>query len=230
MGFDVKAWNEAKRFGLAPKYAFAGITGAYECFSDAILSHPPFMDLKVREAVLGILENFGPFEKAWRTQVDQAVGERCEQYQEQTDDSEGAWQKYDELTQELLNDQAYRTEWVRTQVLANIEFIKADVRETAKRPDFPFRVKHPVEGVWSRSRDCVWPLVKLAGFCPKCHEVLAREDVWQKSGQWMMNCPACRMSGSIDEIERRSGAWPFHVLPFTDFPLRELVQTAARAA
>lgn len=228
MSFDVKAWTEAKRFGLAPKYLFDGIAGAHESFGDAILSHQPFLDLKVREAVVRILEHFEPFEKAWRTHVNQVVGERCEQYQKRTDDSEGAWQQWNDASQDLLNDQAYRAEWVRQQVLVNIEHIKADVREAAKRPDFRFRDKHPAQAVWLRARNHPLPLTDLVGFCPKCHEGLQREDIFRQQA-WQMNCPACRTRGAIDEIERRPGAWPFHVLPFTDYPLRELVKAGQAA-
>lgn len=233
MSFDVQAWQQAKRENRAPQWRFKDLDGVHHTFGDALANHAPFLDYYVRKGVEEILADFRPFEEAWRQH-----GFEAGQAEYRATLSYGqvgrheAERRAETVQREILNDVGARAAWVRARLLDRIEDLKAEIRSEAAKPDCPWRASHPVEGVYSRGRNLVLPLVALGGFCPKCHEPLTRaEDVKgpARTGDgWAMACPACRSTGRIDDLEDRHGH-RFHLLPFTDIPLRDFVHGAVAA-
>lgn len=240
MAFDERAWKQAVYEGTAPKFKYGDIPGVHVSFEDALVSFESYLDVRVRQGVQEMMDDFEPFEKAWRSYVEERSHNEAATYKHQTDDDEGAWAQLAESEHDKLNDMDLRAEWCRRIITDRMKHLTDVIRAECSTPDTePFRLRdaYQVVGVYSKGRNCVVPIMAMAGFCPKCREPIAMDpqicDVWEDDSVhgYGMTCPACRVDGSIDFLEERFRR-SFSCIPFTDTPLREFVEkvTSRRSA
>jgi hypothetical protein len=115
-------------------------------------------------------------------------------------------------------------------VLESKEELEREIRAKVEEDDEDardWRQWHPAIGVYSRGQSCVLPFASCVGFCPKCHEPLTERAIFKSQSfrGWGLECTACRIRDGIDQLEDRH-RHPFHVLPFTQTALRDVIGSA----
>jgi hypothetical protein len=227
MSFNRNAWQRARQEGIAPKYQFHGIAGAYTEFAGALLSHSPFMNNYVRGYVEEMMrpENLRDLKPSWIKFCTDIAEQQAIRYEERTQDYDGAYDRNEQIIDSLVRDTGELREWIRTRILESKKDLDQEIRDKVAENDDDarnWRRWHWPEGIYSRGHSYVIPADHIKGFCPKCHEALSERDVWpdRRKDTWMMRCTACREAGSIDEIEHRHQQ-PFHMVPFTDLALQD---------
>lgn len=225
MRFDRRAWHQAKQEGLAPRYQFQGIAGAFTTLADALISSQVFMNHYVNGYIDELLNDFAPLRSHWIKFCEKVATEQAESYERKTDDYDGAHERYENILDDLVNNRRERREWIRTRILESKSELDQEIRDKCDANDADaedWRRWHPPIGIFSRGRNCCIPVDHCKGFCPKCHEVLTDRDVWpdKRRQSWMQNCPACRTADAIDTLEDRF-SHPFHCIPFTDLSIND---------
>ena len=239
MAFDHEAWKKALRDGTAPKYQYKGIAGAYDMFANALIAHEPFMEHFANTVIDDLIDAFKrgdeQIREAWIKHVQSVAEQEAIRRDNRLGDRdpEGGHYLYEEIKENMTRNRHQLREWLRVRVLENYSDLQESVRTKVRENDEDaqaWRSYHPPEGVWSRRHKYCYPFSALVGFCPRCHEPLPKDSISQAvelGGAWVMQCPECRLNGSIDWNVQQFGHRA-DVLPFTDVTLKSVIEESKR--